>query len=128
MNTHLEGQVFSAIQQSQATELMNEIATETRPALLMGDFNSDASGSQTPTYDQLVAGGCEDLWKSSGGMTCCQAPNLKNDTPARSQPIDFIFSVGTQAPVSVDMKIIGTTKATLWPSDHAGLLAQLRYN
>src|SRR2546425_5896696 len=52
--THLAGQEIPDVQLAQTRELLALLAGETRPTLLVGDFNSDAYGADptraTPTY------------------------------------------------------------------------------
>ncbi len=50
---------------------------------MVGDFNSAADGSSTPTYGLLTAR-LRDAWSVRGpapGYTCCQEPTLTNPTP-----------------------------------------------
>jgi len=124
--------------------------------VLLGDFNSNAAGSAgdptwTSTYEEVLAAGFKDLWLLANpdgldpGFTCCHDVDLKNPVPAFDQRIDFIFwrpsgwmDEGEPAngpgafPGSLSVRTIGAdpTKRTdpsgLWPSDHAGLVAELR--
>ena len=124
--------------------------------VLLGDFNSNAAGSSgdptwTSTYEEVLAAGFKDLWLLANpealdpGFTCCHDVDLKNPVPAFDQRIDFMFwrpsgwvdggdpTEGPWAfPGSLSVRIVGTdsTRRTspggLWPSDHAGLVAELR--
>lgn len=133
--THLAGQEAAEIQIGQAQELLGLLGAETRPTILVGDFNSDAFGADptraTPTYRLVRDAGFDDSWAAPGraapGLTCCQQPDLRNPTPTFSQRIDFVFArhlpVGV---VPIQRVVIGDhpgdrTTARLWPSDHAGL-------
>lgn len=128
VNTHLESQNFPAVQGAQAQEILDALSQETRPSLLMGDMNSDASGNQTPTYDDMVASGCRDLWDlSRDGNTCCQDSDLLNPDIDLTQRIDFLFAHGDPAPQVLSIGRVGLQRVTLWPSDHVGIRATLRY-
>jgi endonuclease/exonuclease/phosphatase family metal-dependent hydrolase len=86
--------------------------------------------------------------KASEGLTCCQASDLRNPTTDFYQRIDFIFirTEGTKPPKAqfrgtgplwpkrpfrgvVNVEIVGddpyskTEPSGLWPSDHAGVVA-----
>ena len=139
-NTHLEVQSFAAVQTAQAVELIGIARAEPLPVLLLGDFNSDADGTQTPTYGLLVAAGFRDAWRelnSPGpGFTCCHAPDLRNEQSTLDQRIDLVFIRGGFAtrihgPIrTVAATVLGDepgdrTPSGLWPSDHAGVAATL---
>ena len=150
VSTHMEIQAFSPIQLLQTEELLTEVAANLDGVtVLMGDFNSDAAASfgdptWTPTYQQVRAAGFDDAWalanhgEPSGGLTCCNAPDLRNPEPELTQRIDFVFLRASELkegdgiyPGLVDVRIVGndptrrTDPGGLWPSDHAGLVANL---
>jgi len=150
VNTHMEIQAFSDVQADQTEELLAEIAADLDGVtVLMGDFNSDAAASEgdrswTPTYGQIRAAGFSDAWamanpgKSSAGLTCCNDSDLRNTKLGLNERIDFIFlrAPGLKGPQghfpgAMAVEIIGddahgkTTPSGLWPSDHAGLVANL---
>ncbi len=150
VNTHMEIQSFSPFQVMQTQELLNEIvAGLDGVTILMGDFNSDAAAGEgamtwTPSYGEIIASGFLDSWamvnpgRASQGLTCCQASDLRNPLPDFDQRIDFIFlrAAGLKGPQghfpgAMTVEIIGddagrkTTPNGLWPSDHAGLVANL---
>jgi endonuclease/exonuclease/phosphatase family metal-dependent hydrolase len=150
VSTHMEIQAFSPIQLLQAQELLTEIAANLDGVtVLMGDFNSDAAASfgdptWTPTYQQVRAAGFDDAWalanpgETSRGLTCCNASDLRNPEPELTQRIDFVFLRASELkqgdgiyPGFVDVQIVGddpagrTNPSGLWPSDHAGLVANL---
>lgn len=146
-NTHLEVQTFSAVQVAQATELLGITHAEPLPVLLVGDFNSDAGGTQTPTYGLLTAAGFQDAWlevnppserggRGGEGFTCCHAADLRNEEPTLDQRIDLVligrgFMTGQgRAGGGVHATVVGDELADrppsgLWPSDHAGVAATL---
>jgi hypothetical protein len=153
VNSHLEtqGPAGGLLNAAQGQELVTILAGETLPVVMVGDFNSAANpdapaGAATPTYGivtqvggyadaHLLAGGT-----ATGGKTCCHAGDLSNAAPSLSQRIDFIFLRGFAPPQSLaattKFEVLGdeagdrfsATDAlgqpvTLWPSDHAGVVA-----
>jgi len=138
VNTHLES--FSElIRYAQAEELLSVLASETKSVILAGDFNAPASGE--PTYQFIVNQGYHDAWTSNlvgnqgTGYTSLMAPDLRNETPTLFERIDFIFvrtsaGNGTHEIGPVQAWVVGDelkdrTVSGLWPSDHAGVIAQL---
>jgi endonuclease/exonuclease/phosphatase family metal-dependent hydrolase len=140
-NTHLEPAPQPAIipvQLAQATELITALADEQGPVIALGDFNSAADGSTTPTYATLLAAGYLDAWSQARrhdpGYTCCQAADLRNPVSQLSERIDLILVKQPYAPharkilADVDAVVLGDerwsrTRSGLWPSDHAGVAA-----
>ena len=135
--THLAGQEVPDVQLAQTRELLALLSAETRPTIVVGDFNSDAYGIDptrvTPTYGMILAAGYRDAWIEPGrealGLTCCQQPDLLNARSMFDQRIDFIFTrhlpPGTM-PVRRDEpgdRPGDRTTSGLWPSDHAGVAA-----
>jgi hypothetical protein len=138
--THLAGQGARDIQVAQTRELLELLASESRPTILVGDFNSDVFGADptraTPTYAMVRAAGYADSWihphRKAPGLTCCQRSDLLNRRSTFDQRIDFIFSRnlprGTRL---VHRGVVGDrprdrTTFGLWPSDHAGVVATFR--
>jgi endonuclease/exonuclease/phosphatase family metal-dependent hydrolase len=135
VTTHLE--TFSPlVQANQANELLAGPANTDLPVVIVGDFNSSATGTgpdQTPTYGNLIATGLADAWNVAGfgpGLTCCQAENLLNPVSTFNERIDFVFFRG---PFTVaDVELVGSaladrTPSGLWPSDHAGVVGTLQF-
>jgi hypothetical protein len=134
--THLAGQEVQDIQLAQIQELLALLGSESRPLILMGDFNSDAYGVDptrvTPTYAMVRAAGYRDSWvepDSDGlGLTCCQRPDLLNPRPTFDQRIDFVFNrnlpqdAEPEVRAVVGARLTDRTVAGLWPSDHAGVV------
>jgi endonuclease/exonuclease/phosphatase family metal-dependent hydrolase len=127
--THLEPAI-AAIQVLQGNELIAALAGVPFPEIVMGDFNSNADGSGTATYANMLAAGFNDAWLEKGvgpGFTAHQAANLLNFPSALDERIDVVFHRGALQTVSVD--VIGEEPGDrivppgLWPSDHAGVLA-----
>jgi endonuclease/exonuclease/phosphatase family metal-dependent hydrolase len=118
------------------------------PTLLTGDLNSDASGCTTPTYPNLIDDGFVDAWNLGpplgDGFTSNQADDLQNETSELFHRIDFILyrdeftagdgpfrgssqaeRVGEDPADRIASTATGPT-VMLWPSDHAGVVADLR--
>ncbi len=139
-NTHLEPAPLppiELIQVAQATELLTALADERLPVVLVGDFNSAADGSTTPTWRLVLAAGFADAWRlardGEPGYTCCQT-DLRDPVSALSERIDYVFvrdvydllpwrHGGVSAELVGDQMLPGFE---LWPSDHAGLVATFR--
>ncbi len=148
-NTHLEpadvapGVVepsLAALQAAQLAELMSIMDASPDPVILTGDLNSAADGTSTPTYADLVADGFVDAWLTGqphgAGYTANQAPDLLNSESQLFHRIDFVLFrdrvTGTAAhlPGAVQAELLGEepadrTPGGLWPSDHAGVSAEL---
>lgn len=144
VSTHLEPAPIPAIvpvQVAQAQELIARFTGETLPLLFVGDFNSAADGSTTPTYGLLIDAGFADAWSlgrpRTAGLTCCHASDLRNAESELDERIDLILvRDGFDHPRvritgGVHADIVGEEQADrtpsgLWPSDHAGVAAILR--
>lgn len=141
---------------AQAAELIATLEA-TRPSgffsIVVGDFNSSPEDEPVtgplplpppcsptgvvPPYRQLIAAGYTDIWTlrrhPDPGFTCCQAPDLLNRRSTLDERIDFIFSAEEPAKVR-QARVVGDRVSDktrppprLWPSDHAGVLATLRF-
>jgi endonuclease/exonuclease/phosphatase family metal-dependent hydrolase len=142
VNTHLEDNANAAlaqVQTAQAAELLASVADETLPTILIGDFNSPAAGSTTPTYGMLVDAGFVDAWAQAHprdpGYTCCQEADLLNATSQLSDRRDLVMVrqpndpgriLGGVAATLVGNEPSDKTSTGLWPSDHAGVVSLLR--
>lgn len=145
VSTHLEPLVpglpdESQPQLAQGAELIELLATEHGPELptiVVGDFNSPAELGAT--YQEMSEAGYADVWNArlplgGSGLTCCQDVVLDNPQSALSERIDFIWTQNLEldAPVLAftlgDLPFFRTvTQPRLWPSDHAGIIAALRF-
>ena len=142
--THMEVQRYEDVQLAQLEQLIDELAESEVPVILVGDFNSAANHDadpmeETAAYKMLRRAGYADLWlrepHSVTGYTCCQGPDLTNETSMLSQRLDLILARYGKAGFGgqSDMDIVGDEDAdridlgglTLWPSDHAGVAATL---
>jgi len=129
--THLEA-FHPGVQVAQGNELLAGPTAAELPVVLTGDLNTRADGLGTPTYANLLAGGFDDAWSSVGkgpGLTCCHAPSLLGP-PALDKRIDLVLTRGL---TPVKAEVVGDesedrTPSGLWPSDHAGVVAKLRFH
>ena len=138
VSTHLEPLVHPRlspiIQGLQADELLNGPGNTNLPVVFIGDFNSKADGTGTPTYSKIIDAGFIDAWNIRGkgnGFTCCQAKNLLNQVSSLDERLDLVLFRGD---FNVkDIELVGNsqndrTLSGLWPSDHAGVVATLKLN
>jgi hypothetical protein len=146
VNAHVEVEGLTApdgtvAQQAQVAELLQELAHETLPVLLVGDFNLPPSD---PDYKSIVRAGFADLWRlrTNGwhkkGSTCCQDEDLLNEDSVLTERIDYIFArqhrhggaANFHYPVIVQLTgndpDEAKTEFGIWPSDHAGVFAAIR--
>jgi hypothetical protein len=142
VNTHLEvddlqpAGAAAAVQAAQAAELLRTLRAAPMPA---GRAPSDQPPAPLVSpYRRFVAAGFVDSWAAefgaSGGFTCCQAADLRNDRSQLYERVDLIFAM---QPVLVEaVRLDGRTVTAktppiggqrLWPSDHAGVAARLRF-
>jgi endonuclease/exonuclease/phosphatase family metal-dependent hydrolase len=128
INTHLEegdNLVDGAIQATQALELLKGPASTTsRPTILLGDFNADADVGAL-TYRILVGAGFGDAWTQTHPGNPGYTWPLPS-TPGDNQRIDLVLFRGGFSATS--MSIVGTSlipSTSLYPSDHAGVVATL---
>jgi len=139
-STHLESGSqagIDLIRAAQAGELVGSLDPDL-PAVLMGDLN-DGPGS--PMYQVVTGAGFVDVWRELRpgvvGFTCCHSADLSNKLPVFDQRIDYIMARGLErSGPGLQGKIdrLGEVPAdrlegpasSIWPSDHAGLAAELR--
>jgi endonuclease/exonuclease/phosphatase family metal-dependent hydrolase len=138
ITTHLESVDttlfgFPSIRRAQGAELRSGPNNTTLPVVLAMDSNSQAAPlPQDATYIDFTLAGYKDVWSElqpgAPGLTCCQAELDNNVLSQLYQRIDVILTLG---PVEAqDIALFGATQASktsggLWPSDHAGVAAQL---
>lgn len=136
-STHLESgdsPGLPELRAAQAAELTGALPVGP-PVYVMGDFN-DVPGS--PAYQVMQGAGLIDSWGALNphqlGYTCCETPDLGTQTPVFNQRIDYVW---TSVPVSnggVKLERVGDRPGDrvagplhpLWPSDHAGLVFEVR--
>ena len=140
INTHLDGDCAdTTIQLAQAREIVQGPLQEARDrdiaVVLLGDLNSKADGTGTPTYAELLrpAVGFLDVWTGASGgpgFTCCQNDDLRNTQSVLTDRRDYVLV--RRGPFKVTgAQLVGAsqenrTPSGLWPSDHAGVVVRLR--
>jgi hypothetical protein len=132
IDTHLET-ASVAIRQSQAGELRAGPADTPLPVIVAMDSNAQAFPfPQDPTYVDFLNAGYNDAWSqvfpADPGLTCCQAELDNNPVSQLSQRIDLILMLGNVS--AQNIALFGADPSTLtpnglWPSDHAGVAAQV---
>lgn len=133
INTHLEP-YDNEVQGLQGEVLLDGPAKTDLPVILLGDFNSRAHGTGTPTYGNLIRAGFKEAWSvthpSEPGYTFGHLPDLSNTTTHGylTERIDLVLFRGGLS--VLDAGIVGEelsarTPSGLWPSDHAGVVATL---
>ncbi|ACL63605.1 Endonuclease/exonuclease/phosphatase [Anaeromyxobacter dehalogenans 2CP-1] len=133
VSTHLEA-YHAGVRTAQAAELAGALAAETRPVVLVGDLNSQPG---TEGEAVLAAAGFSDVWAAvngdAPGLTCCFPEDLRigPGDPGfadLSTRIDYVLVRGPVEPWSAE--VVGETAdervGGLWPSDHAGVAAEVR--
>lgn len=133
VSTHLEA-LSPVIQELQADELIDWSGNTHLPIIFIGDFNSNAAGTGTKTYTKLKDVDFIDAWSLKGkgtGFTCCQADDLLNQNSSLTERIDLVMFQGNFE--VKDIGIVGNSQndrtiSGLWPSDHAGVVANLKLN
>lgn len=141
VSTHIEVQGFLDVQKAQVHELIDSLRYETRPTIVVGDFNDDVFGADPSaagvSYDSMTAAGFTDKWLRPGGappgLTCCQNDSVSNLQSLFNQRVDFIFtrympSAKPAGTFAAAWGIVGDqrgdrTPSGLWPSDHGGVVA-----
>lgn len=138
IDTHLEVESRNPplylLQAEQAAELTRMVANNPLPVLILGDLNSDANLTTTPTYsllrDAAFGDPWADLYPADPGYTCCNDdPTIKAD-PTFKTRIDHTLYRGTFTPRTAT--IVGSSPAEktpsgLWPSDHAGMVTSFDF-
>ena len=138
ITTHLEP-ASSVIQVAQANELLQGPANTTLPVILVCDCNSDANGTGTDTYRNLITAGFHDAWSQTHpgdpGFTCCQDSNLLNNVSNLNKRIDLVLFRGSLNATESDIvgenisdRIQSPTGLLLWPSDHAGIATRFSFS
>ena len=126
VNTHTEAHDQPS-REAQRDQLLSVLAARSHPVALVGDFNSVPEEVGMP--DDLV-----DAWLAAGNpgsgpeaATCGQAPDLANPESMLQDRIDYVWvrdlDVRTCRRVGADPA--DRSVSGLWPSDHAGLVAEL---
>jgi endonuclease/exonuclease/phosphatase family metal-dependent hydrolase len=135
--THLEA-YSELVRNLQAAELAAMVALSPHPVVVTGDINSrpTCTGINTGAYDILTLAGLVEVWPEvhesdrCGGFTSGQK-SLAHPMSTLDHRIDDIF-FEPSAMDAVRAEVVGEeekdrTDSGLWPSDHAGSVATLRF-
>ena len=114
-------------QRDELLAAVDSLTREGTPTVLVGDFNA-------PPEDIGMPSAWQDAWTAAGhasddvaGHTSGQAPDLGNTDSLLRQRIDYVFVRG--AAVTGCTRVGGDPEDRVggrWPSDHAGVLAEVR--
>ncbi|HVP01386.1 MAG TPA: endonuclease/exonuclease/phosphatase family protein [Solirubrobacteraceae bacterium] len=134
--THLETEDVPPVQVAQGAEALGIINSSPYPVVALGDYNSAADGSTTPTYANLIAGGLTDEWNAfqplNPGYSCCENELLSNFPPTANERIDLILTKGSGWDVNLAVRTgvipFRLSPAPIWASDHWGVFADLDVN
>lgn len=132
LTTHLSA-FDPSVRAAQVEELLEGPLDTIQPVLLVGDLNSDPA-LLDPAYNILIASGFGDAWEEAGigyGYTGWQDGDLLNPESALYYRVDHVLYNGDFRILKSDL--VGEqqkdrTFSGLWPSDHAGVNAQLMFN
>lgn len=121
------------VRRAQVGELLAALDGRDRATVLLGDLNSGPADDRGSAYHSLVTE-FTDAWSiaDGDGPTCCQVPTLTNDRSRLDRRVDVVFVRGPVEPLAVrrtggsDDAKVTVGDRTLWPSDHAGVVADLR--
>jgi hypothetical protein len=138
VTTHLE-RIHDGVRRAQAAELTTTAAlTSSLPIVLGGDLNSDPTGAIPDAgpgaYAVLIGSGFAAV--ATASETCCHAADLLDPPPAAfTEQIDHILVRPGTFGGLLAASVVGADAADraasgaglLWPSDHAGLVAEVRW-
>jgi hypothetical protein len=132
IGTHLES-ADPNIRRLQGEELRSGPANTALPVVIAMDSNAQAAPRpKDATYIDFISAGYTDVWSAifpaAPGLTCCQAQFVNNPVSQLSQRIDLILTRGSVQPQNIALFGADPSDRTaegLWPSDHAGVAAQL---
>jgi len=132
VGTHLESFV-PIVREAQGAELRAGPGSTSLPVIVAMDSNAQAFPLPLdPTYSDFMAAGYGDVWQelfpSVPGLTCCQSESDNNPVSELYQRIDLILTLGNIEGQNIGL--FGADPSTrtpdgLWPSDHAGVAAQV---
>lgn len=131
VETHLEA-FADPIRDIQAQELLAGPAAVSGTLVLAADFNFDDASGPYALY--TTTGGLTDAWRAANdgdpGFSCCQNGDLLNSTSLLNDRIDLVFFRGPLTAAAAELvgdQPSDRTPSGLWPSDHAGVAASLRF-
>lgn len=132
--SNLGSQPLGRLRTAQIRELVDRLGPFGR-TVLMGDLNDEPD---SPMIQVLRDAGYLDVWawlERDPGYTCCHPADLADETPRMTSRIDYIFVRGFGDPARIrgSIELLGTRPQDriegpfhpIWPSDHAGLYAEL---
>jgi endonuclease/exonuclease/phosphatase family metal-dependent hydrolase len=137
-NTHLEAFGGRTVREPQGRELIAELSGSPYPVIVLGDLNTCPQATDPctvdNTYEDFIGAGYVDSWAEvhgiAGGWTSGQSATL-DDPDEITHRIDYVLHRG-RGVRAVDVEVIGEEEAdrtggtpSLWPSDHAGVVATL---
>jgi len=137
---NLAGAPPGLVEQIRAAQVGEMVATlgTSQPIVLIGDLN-DTPGSLM--YQVLAGNGFTDVWRAMRpgveGLTCCHVADLSDNFANFDQRIDYVWSRGFErdnGTIQGRIDRFGDVPADqlagpaypIWPSDHMGLVAELR--
>ncbi|RDI71370.1 endonuclease/exonuclease/phosphatase family protein [Halopelagius longus] len=135
VNTHLES-ASERVRNAQATQLEETLSSLDDPLVVLGDLN-DSPEYGGGAYETLSAD-FTDAWATArpddAGYTCCQDPTLGNERSLLDERVDHVLVRGGPTPAEAVLvgaspsdRVDGSDGRTLWPSDHAGVIATLQW-
>jgi endonuclease/exonuclease/phosphatase family metal-dependent hydrolase len=122
VNTHLEA-YDAATREAQRDEVLAANTGAPGPVVLVGDFNARPDEVAMP--DLWV-----DAWTAGEGLgpTCCQAGDLMNADSLLDERIDHVWLRDARVRRAETFGDRGADRSDRpWPSDHAGVLADLSW-
>ncbi len=133
INSHLESVNVFNLRQLQGEELRLGPANTSLPVIVAFDSNAQAAPEpQDPTYVDFMSAGFVDVWSARypnlPGYTSGQDQFLTNYESNLNTRIDLILLQGPIVPQRIALFGVtpdSKTPGGLWPSDHAGVAAQL---
>jgi endonuclease/exonuclease/phosphatase family metal-dependent hydrolase len=126
VDTHTEA-YDDAARDIQRDELLGTLTHETETVVIVGDFNAVPGTIGMP--ERFV-----DAWVAAGhptegpeAATCGQAGDLSNEESTLRDRIDYVWVRGAEvrSATRIGVRPDDRTPAGLWPSDHAGVVAEL---
>ncbi len=160
VNTHLEvrssvGSVYRVFQAAQMQELLTILSYETKPIVMVGDFNSSSEDLPGESYVPDGEGGYvlmqyvppymlaktyfgyKDAWleqkKFGDGFTSGFDEYVSDPTAELTSRIDIVFVDPKNLEIDKVMadvvgdEVSDMTPSGLWPSDHAGVVAKIKF-
>ncbi len=126
VDTHTEA-YDDAARDIQRDELLGTLTSRTGTVVIVGDFNAVPGTIGMPP-------GFVDAWVAAGNpsegpeaATCCQAGDLCNEESSLHERIDYVWVRGATvvAASRFGARPDDRTPDGMWPSDHAGVVAEL---